>query len=360
MEDTPAKPVDGKPKTEPGGAATIPSIPGDGSGGPGATVSARTRPRSPFMVRLAFSFVATIGLALAVVIWSEWWFWGRWRPEDSALGFVETVLGYALVVQIVRFVCARWGVAASGAGAWRRVFLAGALYGWLVEGVLVTTVIDDLPLTLVNTALSWHALFTVLLGWWWMPRALAASARSSLVALVAVGIGVGGWASFWRFEEGASPSVPEYAVFAALTTVGYAVGLALWWWMRWRARPGLPGTIVAMLVLAVFSVAYAIDRPLTLVGPALVGLALLALFSTRPGTVQPDVLGSAGPAPYRSLWRLAIIPAVAVPVFAAFAALPTPIPTGWPVFAVSVVLGTVLFVVAWLAAAVNARRSKNQ
>lgn len=43
----------------------------------------------------------------------------------------------------------------------------------------------------------------------------------------AVGAGVAGWASFWRFEEGAVTSVPECALFAAMTTDGYAAGLAL-------------------------------------------------------------------------------------------------------------------------------------
>ncbi len=308
------------------------------------------------ILRLGFSFAATIGLALASVIWSESWFWGRWRAEDTALGFAETVLGYALVVQVVRFVWDRWAVAASGSGAWRRIFLIGALYGWLVEGVLVTTVIDDLPLTVANTGLSWHALFTVLLGWWWMPRQLAAPLRHSIVPLVAVGVGVGGWASFWKFEEGATTSIPDYALFATLTTIGYAAGLALWWWMRGRARPGPLGTTVAVALLVALAVVHAFEQPLTLIGPALVGVALLAVATTRPRasevTVTPGPVPAGpvpmGPAPYGSLWRLAIVPATAIPVFAMITAAPEAIPTGWFFFVVSVPLSAALFVVAWV------------
>ncbi len=306
------------------------------------------------ILRLVFSVAATIGLALASVIWSESWFWGRWRPEDTALGFAETVLGYALVVQVVRFVCDRWAVAASGPGVWARIFLIGALYGWLVEGVLVTTVIDELPLTLVATGLSWHALFTVLLGWWWMPRLLAAPLRRSILPLAAVGVGVGGWASFWRFEEGVITSIPDYALFAALTTVGYAAGRALWWSLRDRARPGLLGTSVAVALLAALAVLHAIDQPLTLIGPALVGVAILALATTRPRTADATELtgavpeGAVAPAPYGSLCRLAIVPAVAIPIFAMFSAAPEAIPTGWFFFIVSVPLSAVLFVVAWV------------
>jgi hypothetical protein len=188
-------------------------------------------------------------------------------------------------------------------------------------------------------------LFTVLLGWWWMPRQLAAPIRRSILPLAAVGVGVGGWASFWKFEEGAITPVPEYALFAALTTVAYAAGLALWWWTRGRARPGLPGTLFAVAGLIVFVVAHAIERPLTLIGPVLVGVAVLAIVTTRPRPTTPA--RTAGPVSYRALWRLAIVPTFAVPVFAVITAAPQAIPSGWPFFAISVPVGAVLFVVAW-------------
>jgi len=297
--------------------------------------------------RLLTSFLATAGLAIAAVAWSESTFWGRWRPEDSLENLVFTVLGYGLVVQVVRFVASRWHVAASGPGAWRRVFLAGALYGWLVEGVLVTTVVDELPLTISSTGLSWHALFTVLIGWYWIPRWLDGPLARSVLPLVIVGACVGAWASFWKFEEGALQSVPEYALFVGLVTAGYAAGLALWWGMRARSRPGIPGTAVAAALLLALAVAHAIERPITLLGPALVTLALVALLTTRPRVPDAVLLPTGGPAPFAALWRLAIIPTIAVPVFAVITAAPDAIPTGWPFFLISVPLGAALFVIAW-------------
>lgn len=302
---------------------------------------------SAHLRRLALSFGATAGLALASVIWSESWFYGRWRAEDSVIGFVETVAAYGLAVQVVRFVALRWQVAASGRGAWRRVFLAGALYGWLVEGVIVTTVIDDLPLTLSYTGLAWHALFTVLLGWWWMPRQLARPLLGSLLPLAAVGAGVGAWASFWKFEEGAVTPVLEYAVFVTLTTVAYAAGLAAWWALRARANPGLRGSVVAMVLLLAIAVAHAITNLLTLLGPALVGVALLALITTTPRSTDATLLPTAGPAPWRSLWRLVLVPVVATGVFALSTSSPQAIPTGWPFLIVTAPLAALLFVLAW-------------
>jgi hypothetical protein len=292
-----------------------------------------------------WSALATVGLAVASVVISESWFWGRWRLDDSVPEFLSTVAFYAAAVQVVRLVIARTGVRFAGAGSWRRVFLVGALYGWLVEGVIVTTVVDDLPLSLSYTGLAWHALFTVLLGWWGMPYLLARPLGRSVAGLVAVGAGVGAWAAFWRFEEGAQTPVLEYAVFAVLTTVAYAGGLALWWAVRDRATPTIRGSAVAIVVLAALAIVHAIENPLTLVGPAVVGLALFAILTTRPR--PPLAEPPAAPTPYRALPRLLVIPAIATGIFAAFASTPMAVPTGWVFFAVTVPLGVVLLVVAW-------------
>lgn len=313
--------------------------------------------RSP-LARLAISFAATACLAVAAVVVSESWFWAKLRPGDSVLGFASTVVAYGLAVQVVRFVAQRWRVSAVGPGAWRRILLLGALFGWLVEGVIVTTVIDDLPLTIGWTGLAWHALFTVLVGWWWIPRTLDRPARGSVWRLAAVGASVGAWAAFWRFEEGATSSIGEFAAYVGVTTVVFAAGLAGWWALRHRAAPGLPGTLTALLLLAALAVLNAIQNPLTLVGPALVGLAVVALITTTPraAPVTTDAVPEplAGPTPWRALGRLAVIPVVATPVFALLTSAPDPIPTGWLFYGVTVPLATVLFVVAW----VGARRGR--
>jgi hypothetical protein len=289
-------------------------------------------------------------------MWSESVFWGRWRPGDSLENLLWTIAGYGAIVQVARFVAARTSVAVTGRGAWRRVFLVGALFGWLVEGVLVTTVVDELPLTLPHTGLSWHAIVTVLLGWWLIPQLLERRPAVSLAVLAAVGACVGAWASFWRFEDGDVTPVLEYAAYVSLLTVGYAAGLALWWGMRERATPGILGTLPAALILLGIAIVHAIERPITLLGPTLVVVAVLALITTRPREPEPILLPTGGPAPYRALWRLAIVPVAAIPVFAGFATTPEPIPTGWPFFAAGVIGGTILFIVAWWGG-VRARRA---
>jgi len=58
-----------------------------------------TRSHGP-LVRLAASFAATGGLAIASVVWSESWFWSRWRPEDSLPSLLLALVVYGLVVQL--------------------------------------------------------------------------------------------------------------------------------------------------------------------------------------------------------------------------------------------------------------------
>ena len=64
------------------------------------------------------------------------------------------------------------------------VILVGALYGWLVEGVVAATVYGPLPVSLVWTGVAWHGLLTVGVGWWiLLPRAVrrGGTARGRLV-----------------------------------------------------------------------------------------------------------------------------------------------------------------------------------
>jgi hypothetical protein len=51
------------------------------------------------------------------------------------------------------------------------VYLAGAVYGWLTEGGLIHTLYGTeesapFPISLIITGVSWHALISVLVGWY--------------------------------------------------------------------------------------------------------------------------------------------------------------------------------------------------
>jgi len=109
--------------------------------------------------------------------------------------------------------------------------LAGALYGWLVEGVFAQTFYAMLPLSISFTGLAWHAVFTIGIGWWLLLRALAAPrALPSLGWSSALGIAYGAWAIGWWTQSSPIP-VASFAFYSLLTTVGVASAYGVL--MRW-------------------------------------------------------------------------------------------------------------------------------
>jgi hypothetical protein len=64
---------------------------------------------------------------------------------------IATLAAYRMAVQACLLAAQRRRVAAGGPSGWRRVFLVGALRGWLVEGVLVSTIMDAPPLSWSST-----------------------------------------------------------------------------------------------------------------------------------------------------------------------------------------------------------------
>ena len=97
------------------------------------------------------------------------------------------------------------------------------------------------------------------------------------------------------------------------------------------------------MVLAGLALLNAFAAPITLIGPVLALLALLALILVR-NREAPDRFLSSGPTPWGSLWSLVVIRAAAVVVYAVFDALPTPVPTGWAFYVVGVLFSVILAV----------------
>lgn len=59
------------------------------------------------------------------------------------------------------------------------MFLVGAFFGWLVEGVFAMTLFGAegilFPFTISWTGLAWHAIISVVLGWYVLQQALTHS-----------------------------------------------------------------------------------------------------------------------------------------------------------------------------------------
>lgn len=173
-------------------------------------------------------FRSWLGASLVLFAFSERVFWSFWRADDSAQELGITFLAYSLV--------AAWAIHAirifrvSSADGF---FLIGALVGWLSEGVLVNTAYGDatnpFPLSISFTGLSWHALISVMVGWYWLPRAFAAGS-TSLVLKWTAGLGAcwGLWACYVPTESPKhSITIQAFASHSLFVTAMVAAGTAL-------------------------------------------------------------------------------------------------------------------------------------
>ena len=294
----------------------------------------------PFLRRLALS--AATGVIF--VYWSEIVFWARPTSGTSLVEMAPTTVAYAIAAYL--FLATISAFRADRAPA---VFLAGALFGWFVEGVIVQTMVEDLPLSISFTGLAWHASITVMLGWWLVPRWLAGgSRRHRSLAVLAAGLGVayGLWAMTW-WTEVPPPTHPlAFAAYAARTTlvlgVAYAVAGRL---SREPFRPSrLEWILVAGLILAYLGFVTVPSAPLSLlVLPPLAALALVGLYrlrrrgdgeAPRPAAIPLARMTDYGP--------LLLLPLTATLVYSLGWVMDARLPTGIALYLVATPLGFVL------------------
>lgn len=297
-------------------------------------------PVRPFVQRLALSLCTGV----IFVGWSEVMFWGRPIPGTSLRELVPTTLVYALAAYVFL-----WLVDAFQARSFDAVFLAGAAFGWLTEGVLVQTLYEQLPLSISFTGLSWHALLTVGVGWYLVPRFLRQRLSLRLAGLATlVGVGYGLWAIWWWTE--APPPVPaaDFAVYAFSSTL--ILALAYWAASHVRTATFHPSRLEAVVlgagILAYFAlVTVPADGRALWLFPALAGAVLMTLRHNRRTETRPSLLAVQTEVglPLRACLLLLLIPLAASTVYFVFEALSWTAPTGYVLYVVTVPLGFILF-----------------
>jgi len=232
------------------------------------------------------NLILALATGYILFVFSERVFWAVWRPEDSIMDLAITWLVYSAIAYLF-LMAIRWG----GVDGFWPVFLAGSIYGWLVEGALADTLYGTqpsapFPVSISITGLSWHALISVMLGWWTTGRAIAAASAWRLVWVsLAVGVFWGLWAMFpLRETPPIVASIDGFLVNALWLTLGLIAA----WWINIRVRlrafqPGWLGILVCSAIVAVFYVQHAMRLgavPLLLL-PALLGVAAAPLLVHR-------------------------------------------------------------------------------
>jgi len=276
---------------------------------------------------------------------SERVFWSFWRPGDTLPELLITWIAYCILGWIFLDLVLRFKVASFPA-----LFLAGAVFGWVGEGVVVDTLYGNstnpFPLSISFTGLAWHALLSIGVGWYLIGRALTEEkpTGTALIAL-AVGVGWGLWAVWWPTElaKDAETSVWGFASHAVLCSIPFLLA----WFVLGLARPEwfqssrLATIVLWGLVVAVFLAARVPARPYAaLILPPLlivccVGLRRNAL--TEQGSGVLDVIwGRIHPL---NVLVLSLIPLSAIAVYAFFRTLNLLVPTNVVLYVITMPLG---------------------
>ncbi len=257
-----------------------------------------------------------------LTFYSEFLFYGQANdpgtPTPSAAELLTLWLIYTLMAYLLAALIRRYRVRGLAA-----LLVVGALYGWMLEGMVVATVYAELPFSISFTALAWHMPIDVLLGLYWMPRWLR-TASFRRVAAVSAGLGLlwGFWAT-WPWQAGVQPPAPEAFGAFSLLTVGL---LILAYWLLGRLKPPRPSRWAEGLAWGALLLWYALGTlpavPVSLlVLPVLLGSGWWALRRHRAATPEgtPDALDDLRGKPRpRNLLALLIWPLVAALEYAAW------------------------------------------
>ncbi len=297
----------------------------------------------PWLTRFATALLT----GYVFVFFSEISFWAR--PLDSVVwpGIIGNWLAYSLTAYVFLGI-----VGAARPQRWATVFLCGALFGWLVEGVLVATMYADLPLSISFTGLAWHALLTVGVGWYLIPRALRTSFWAVAGWCTLVGACLGLWGMTWWFEVGAQKiDLPTFATYFTVRTVVLGVAYVLLGRVapaQMRLNWGEWGVLMACVV-AWFALLTVPGVPFALfILPPCVALTVFALwrFARRDGPTAAPTAWSrvTGPFPvWRALGMLAL-PLAASTVYGLGVAFGMPFKSGILLYIITTPLGFFFFI----------------
>lgn len=246
------------------------------------------------------NFIKRITLVLAtgyiLFFFSELVFWSFWRPNNTVSEYAFTWLVYYSIMAYIFLLIVHEFRARN---IWA-LFLAGAAFGWLGEGVLAMTLFGvegfPLPFTISWTGLAWHTLISVMLGWYYVQLFLS-QGRASKIILFAAGLGLfwGFSAQIWTFETPPIvTSMPEFALFAFITTFLFIIGHIIYTRLAAEAfQPTKAEKIIFPLAAVLYFVFVTVPAQPVLAPtllPLLFGLLYLGLRKNRLRETEPGLI----------------------------------------------------------------------
>lgn len=205
---------------------------------------------------------------------------------------------------------------------WWAVFLAGAFYGWLLEGVFAMTLFSveglPFPIGISWTGLAWHALIDVFIGWYLVTMFLNGNHYKKII-FFSIGLGIfwGVWSLAWALETPPVITTSDiYLLIGLITTLFLCVS----YYLFSKLRPAefvsshWEKIILAIPVVAFFAfVTIPTLGLLAAVLPVLFGILYFALKKNRDHEAAPSFLESLSGQP--KIWSY--LPLLLAPIIAA-------------------------------------------
>lgn len=295
-------------------------------------------------MRIFKNILLVLSTGYIFVFFSEHVFWARIRPDDSLKNWVSTWLAYSLMAFVFLHLVTHFKVANRWA-----LFLAGAAFGWMAEGIIVQTTYESLPFSISFTGLAWHALITIWIGWYALRLSLFEAAPLPTQKLAAIiGAGYGLWAiSWWLEPDGGVATLNEFSAFVMTTSI---LVIIAFWIANWSASESfmpnrwVTGTVYGLFLLYFIFVTIPATPVAILILPLLFGLIYFWLRKNKRVEQNDSLLvtltNHVSPLNYLSLLAM---PLTAIAVYAAALTFNLHWQTNWILYLITTPLGFILF-----------------
>ncbi len=299
-------------------------------------------------MKLSKRLLLAFSTGYILFFYSERVFWSFARLEDSPLDYLLTPLLYTLFAYIFLILVDEFRVLSIWA-----IFIAGAAFGWIDEGIVAMTLFGveglPFPITISWTGLAWHALISVLVGWYYLRKILQENAyRKTIYFSLIMGSFWGFWSIAWGLETPPLlASIPAYLVHGLAITAFLIIS-------QWLFTKSDPATFHATKTEKIFFAAIAllfygfVTVPYTRISlailPPLFVLLYVILRRNKSSEQGGSILAELGtPVRWRNSFLLFIMPITATLVYATANALNLVYRTNLFALIVTTALGFIIF-----------------
>lgn len=243
-----------------------------------------------------------MGSAMILMFFSEYFFLnegpveslinGLSNPIALSLMLAEFTLYYGLFAFIFLWVISYFDVKTK-----LDLFLAGAIFGWATEAIIVPIAYEAVPISIVFPSISWHSLIDVMLGWYGV-RYIMRLNRAPLTAMMFIGLGViwAFWATWFWVDTSPTALMPvlpnDFMPYTLVTSLIWLLGMFILDYFggddfqptRWEVGLILTFAIVLFIALAIQFL------PFSLALPPIIALTVFALHRSKALNHRQDAL----------------------------------------------------------------------